>query len=91
VTSYGGHLNYTVRYVPAPGGQSSRNNAPDVELISVSLPKSSNITEDHKHYVDCICVSSCHFVSAYLRKDFCLSKIIQHIFEDITELNTRLS
>lgn len=36
VTSYGGHLNYTVRYVPTPGGQSSRNNAPDVELISVS-------------------------------------------------------
>ncbi|XP_021927336.1 basement membrane-specific heparan sulfate proteoglycan core protein isoform X6 [Zootermopsis nevadensis] len=34
VTSYGGHLNYTVRYVPTPGGQSSRNNAPDVELIS---------------------------------------------------------
>ncbi|XP_049843588.1 basement membrane-specific heparan sulfate proteoglycan core protein isoform X30 [Schistocerca gregaria] len=34
VTSYGGYLNYTVRYVPAPGGQSSRNNAPDVELIS---------------------------------------------------------
>ncbi|PNF14537.1 hypothetical protein B7P43_G15031, partial [Cryptotermes secundus] len=34
VTSYGGYLNYTVRYVPTPGGQSSRNNAPDVELIS---------------------------------------------------------
>lgn len=37
VTSYGGYLNYTVRYVPTPGGQSSRNNAPDVELISVSF------------------------------------------------------
>lgn len=37
ITSYGGLLNYTLRYVPTPGGQSSRNNAPDVELISVSL------------------------------------------------------
>lgn len=36
ITSYGGVLNYTIRYVPAPGGQSSRNSAPDVELISVS-------------------------------------------------------
>lgn len=36
VTSYGGYLNYTVRYVPTPGGQISRNNAPDVEIISVS-------------------------------------------------------
>ncbi|XP_069692113.1 basement membrane-specific heparan sulfate proteoglycan core protein isoform X26 [Periplaneta americana] len=35
VTSYGGHLNYTVRYVPTPGGH-SRNNAPDVELISTN-------------------------------------------------------
>nr|CAD7195790.1 unnamed protein product [Timema douglasi] len=34
VTSYGGNLNYTVRYVPTPGGQSSRNSAPDVELLS---------------------------------------------------------
>ena len=32
VTSYGGHLNYTVRYVPPPGGRSSPNNAPDVEI-----------------------------------------------------------
>jgi len=39
VTSYGGYLNYTVRYVPTPGGQSSRNNAPDVQLISVSPVK----------------------------------------------------
>lgn len=36
ITSYGGNLKYTVRYVPSPGGQSSRNNAADVELISVS-------------------------------------------------------
>lgn len=36
ITSYGGDLKYTVRYVPSPGGQSSRNNAADVELISVS-------------------------------------------------------
>jgi hypothetical protein len=43
VTSYGGHLNYTVRYVPTPGGQSSRNNAPDVELISVSSFTYQNI------------------------------------------------
>ncbi|XP_043520195.1 basement membrane-specific heparan sulfate proteoglycan core protein isoform X7 [Frieseomelitta varia] len=36
VTSYGGNLTYTVRYVPSPGGQSSKNNAPDVELISAN-------------------------------------------------------
>ncbi|XP_053982835.1 basement membrane-specific heparan sulfate proteoglycan core protein-like isoform X1 [Hylaeus volcanicus] len=36
ITSYGGDLKYTVRYVPAPGGQSSRNNAADVELISAN-------------------------------------------------------
>ncbi|XP_026667400.1 basement membrane-specific heparan sulfate proteoglycan core protein-like [Ceratina calcarata] len=36
ITSYGGNLKYTVRYVPAPGGQSSKNNAPDVELISAN-------------------------------------------------------
>lgn len=36
VSSYGGYLNYTLRYVPAPGGLSSRNTAPDVEIISVS-------------------------------------------------------
>ncbi|XP_044017592.1 basement membrane-specific heparan sulfate proteoglycan core protein-like isoform X4 [Aphidius gifuensis] len=34
VTSYGGSLKYTVRYVPSPGGQSSKNSAADVELIS---------------------------------------------------------
>ncbi|XP_046437149.1 basement membrane-specific heparan sulfate proteoglycan core protein-like isoform X37 [Daphnia pulex] len=32
VTSYGGHLNYTVRYVPQPGGRSSPNSAPDVDI-----------------------------------------------------------
>lgn len=37
VISYGGYLRYTVRYTPAPGGQSSRNVAPDVELVSVSF------------------------------------------------------
>ncbi|XP_063983584.1 basement membrane-specific heparan sulfate proteoglycan core protein-like isoform X16 [Diachasmimorpha longicaudata] len=36
VTAYGGNLQYTVRYVPLPGGQSSRNNAPDVELVSAN-------------------------------------------------------
>ena len=36
VTSYGGSLNYTVRYVPQPGGRSSPNNAPDV-VIRVNL------------------------------------------------------
>lgn len=41
IASYGGNLKYTIRYVPAPGGQSSRNNAADVELISVSRPSSS--------------------------------------------------
>ncbi|XP_034241184.1 basement membrane-specific heparan sulfate proteoglycan core protein-like isoform X2 [Thrips palmi] len=34
VTSYGGDLKYIIRYVPTPGGQSSRNSAPDVELVS---------------------------------------------------------
>ncbi|XP_046397627.1 basement membrane-specific heparan sulfate proteoglycan core protein-like isoform X3 [Ischnura elegans] len=34
VTSYGGYLTFTLRYVPAPGGQRSRNNAPIVEIIS---------------------------------------------------------
>ncbi|KAK7791103.1 hypothetical protein R5R35_012915 [Gryllus longicercus] len=36
ITAYGGKLRYTLRYVPAPGGLSSRNNAPDVELISTN-------------------------------------------------------
>ncbi|XP_061934449.1 basement membrane-specific heparan sulfate proteoglycan core protein isoform X33 [Apis cerana] len=36
ITSYGGNLKYTVRYVPSPGGQSSKNNAADVELISAN-------------------------------------------------------
>lgn len=30
VSAYGGHLNYTIRYVPHPNGFMSRNNAPDV-------------------------------------------------------------
>lgn len=34
VTSYGGNLNYTIRYVPTPGGIMSRNNAPDVVIVS---------------------------------------------------------
>ncbi|XP_030745032.1 basement membrane-specific heparan sulfate proteoglycan core protein isoform X3 [Sitophilus oryzae] len=34
VTSYGGYLTYTIRNTPVPGGASSRNNAPDVELVS---------------------------------------------------------
>ncbi|XP_046669711.1 basement membrane-specific heparan sulfate proteoglycan core protein isoform X9 [Homalodisca vitripennis] len=33
VTSYGGYLKYTVRYIPVPGGY-SYNNAPDVEIVS---------------------------------------------------------
>ena len=36
VTSYGGYLNYTIRYEPTPGGQSSKNVAPDVEIISAN-------------------------------------------------------
>ncbi|RZB41729.1 basement membrane-specific heparan sulfate proteoglycan core protein, partial [Asbolus verrucosus] len=36
ITSYGGYLRYTLRYVPLPGGQSSRNSAADVELISAN-------------------------------------------------------
>lgn len=35
ITSYGGYLTYTFRYVPLPGGQSSRNSGADVELVSV--------------------------------------------------------
>ncbi|KAI5699533.1 hypothetical protein M8J75_004395 [Diaphorina citri] len=33
VASYGGNLSYTVRHVPVPGGQSSKNNAVDVEIV----------------------------------------------------------
>ncbi|XP_066260113.1 basement membrane-specific heparan sulfate proteoglycan core protein isoform X1 [Euwallacea similis] len=36
VTSYGGYLKYTIRNTPVPGGASSRNNAPDVELVSAN-------------------------------------------------------
>jgi len=36
ITSYGGHLNYTIRYVPTPGGLMSRNNAPDVVIRSLN-------------------------------------------------------
>ncbi|XP_060518138.1 basement membrane-specific heparan sulfate proteoglycan core protein isoform X3 [Cylas formicarius] len=36
VTSYGGYLRYTIRNTPVPGGASSRNNAPDVELVSAN-------------------------------------------------------
>lgn len=39
VTSYGGNLTYTVRHVPAPGGQSSKNNAVDVEIVGVCTHK----------------------------------------------------
>lgn len=34
ITAYGGHLNYTNRYTPLPGGIMSRNNAPDVVIRS---------------------------------------------------------
>lgn len=34
ITSYGGNLNYTLRYVPTPGGLSSKNSAPDVVIRS---------------------------------------------------------
>lgn len=37
MTSYGGYLNYTVRYVPQPGGRSSPNNAPDVDMRGNSI------------------------------------------------------
>lgn len=36
ITSYGGYLRYTLRHTPVPGGQSSRNSAADVEIVSVS-------------------------------------------------------
>ncbi|KAK9869716.1 hypothetical protein WA026_003454 [Henosepilachna vigintioctopunctata] len=36
LTSYGGNLKYTLKYVPLPGGQSSRNSAADVQLISAN-------------------------------------------------------
>ncbi|XP_017768750.1 PREDICTED: basement membrane-specific heparan sulfate proteoglycan core protein-like isoform X5 [Nicrophorus vespilloides] len=35
LTAYGGYLTYTLRYVPFPAGQSSKNNAHDVELKSI--------------------------------------------------------
>lgn len=34
ITAYGGNLNYTIRYVPSPGGGHSRNTAPDVVIRS---------------------------------------------------------
>ncbi|XP_031778282.1 basement membrane-specific heparan sulfate proteoglycan core protein isoform X4 [Nasonia vitripennis] len=34
ISAYGGNLKYVVRYVPSPGGLTSRNSAADVELIS---------------------------------------------------------
>lgn len=37
ITSYGGYLNYTIRYVPTPGGFMSRNNAPDVVIRSSDI------------------------------------------------------
>jgi len=37
ITSYGGSLSYILRHVPVPGGQSSKNSAPDIELISVNI------------------------------------------------------
>lgn len=37
IASYGGYLRYTLRHIPTPGGQSSRNAAQDVELVSVSF------------------------------------------------------
>lgn len=36
ITAYGGNLNYTIRYVPTPGGVMSRNNAPDVVIRSLN-------------------------------------------------------
>ncbi|XP_031635070.1 basement membrane-specific heparan sulfate proteoglycan core protein isoform X6 [Contarinia nasturtii] len=36
ITSYGGNLNYSIRYKPTPGGSMSRNNAPDVVIRSAN-------------------------------------------------------
>ncbi|KAL3282973.1 hypothetical protein HHI36_006131, partial [Cryptolaemus montrouzieri] len=36
LTAYGGNLRYTLKHVPSPGGQSSRNSAADVQLISAN-------------------------------------------------------
>ncbi|XP_055305941.1 basement membrane-specific heparan sulfate proteoglycan core protein-like isoform X2 [Sitodiplosis mosellana] len=36
ITSYGGNLNYTIRFVPTPGEIMSRNNAPDVVICSLN-------------------------------------------------------
>lgn len=36
ITSYGGNLNYTIRYVPLAGGVMSRNSAPDVIIRSLN-------------------------------------------------------
>lgn len=44
ITSYGGSLSYVLRHVPVPGGQSSRNSAPDIELISVIIKRKIALT-----------------------------------------------
>lgn len=48
LTSYGGSLNYTIRYTPFPGGVMSRNNAPDVVIRS----KQDGITILHYRHDD---------------------------------------
>ena len=45
VTSYGGSLNYTVRYVPQPGGRSSPNSAPDVDIRVFTLTSYNYLTK----------------------------------------------
>ncbi|KAK9737087.1 Laminin EGF domain [Popillia japonica] len=50
ITSYGGNLQYTVRYTPTPGGSSSRNTAADVELISKNNIKLSYYHNPHRDY-----------------------------------------
>nr|XP_018910612.1 PREDICTED: basement membrane-specific heparan sulfate proteoglycan core protein isoform X4 [Bemisia tabaci] len=48
ITSYGGYLNYTLRYVPAQGGQSSRNSAHDVEIISANNIRLQHFQSDRQ-------------------------------------------
>ncbi|KAF5283747.1 hypothetical protein FQR65_LT02641 [Abscondita terminalis] len=49
VTAYGGYLRYSIRYVPMPGGQSSRNTAPDVELVSENRINLLYFARDHEY------------------------------------------
>lgn len=60
ITAYGGFLNYTVRFVPTPGGGLSRNNAPDVVIRS-----ENDITVLHYHHDNPTGASQSYVVPIY--------------------------